>query len=85
MDDRKGALLRRRCAGCFLSIDNSRHFWRPQARILLNGILIITYYNEIRLSSVRGVCGNPRCAGHFRAAWLRLKQTDLIPGKGQFR
>ena len=22
---------------------------------------------------------------HFRAAWLRLKQTDLIPGKGQFR
>ena len=21
----------------------------------------------------------------FRAAWLRLKQTDLIPGKGQFR
>jgi TolB-like protein len=25
---------------------------------------------------------DPRCAGHFRAAWLRLKQTDLIPGKG---
>ena len=28
-------------------------------------------------------------AGDFRAAWLRLKlrlkQTDLIPGKGQFR
>ena len=22
---------------------------------------------------------------NFRAAWLRLKQTDLIPGKGQFR
>ena len=22
---------------------------------------------------------------HFRAAWLRLKLTDLIPGKGQFR
>jgi hypothetical protein len=22
---------------------------------------------------------------HFRAAWLRLKQTDLISGKGQFR
>jgi hypothetical protein len=22
---------------------------------------------------------------HFQAAWLRLKQTDLIPGKGQFR
>ena len=22
---------------------------------------------------------------HFREAWLRLKQTDLIPGKEQFR
>ena len=21
----------------------------------------------------------------FRAAWLRLKETDLIPDKGQFR
>ena len=26
-----------------------------------------------------------RIPWHFRAAWLRLKQTDLIPGKGQFR
>jgi hypothetical protein len=23
--------------------------------------------------------------GKLRAAWLRLKQTDLIHGKGQFR
>jgi hypothetical protein len=26
-----------------------------------------------------------RIPWHFRAAWLRLKQTDLISGKGQFR
>jgi hypothetical protein len=24
-------------------------------------------------------------AGPLRAAWLRLRQTDLIPDKGQFR
>jgi hypothetical protein len=28
----------------------------------------------------------PEDAGrHFRATWFRLKQTDLISGKGQFR
>ena len=27
----------------------------------------------------------PVCHGTFGAAWLRLKQTDLIPGKEQFR
>jgi tRNA-splicing ligase RtcB len=26
-----------------------------------------------------------RIPWRFRAAWLRLKQTDLIPGEGQFR
>jgi hypothetical protein len=26
-----------------------------------------------------------RIPWNFRAAWLRLKQIDLIPGKGQFR
>ena len=28
---------------------------------------------------------NSICESYFRAAWLRLKQTYLIPGKGQFR
>jgi hypothetical protein len=32
-----------------------------------------------------GLPDNASRGRHFRAAWLRLKQTDLIPGKGQFR
>jgi hypothetical protein len=50
---------------------------------LLIGNLGVLAEDERSRITPRG--SDPRCAGHFRAAWLRLKQTDLIPGKGQFR
>jgi hypothetical protein len=32
-----------------------------------------------------GLVARSRFAGHFLAAWLRLRQTDLISCKEQFR
>ena len=45
---------------------------------------------EIVVLSAAGISQHQIGAGlagarAFRAAWLRLKQTDLIPGKGQLR
>ena len=49
---------------------------------LLDGRPSPTARVQSSASTARAIGGVP---WHFRTAWLRLKQTDLIPGKGQFR
>ena len=45
----------------------------------------MTTYNPLAIAELsKEQVRSCRIPGHFRAAWLRLKQTDLIPGKGQF-